>query len=1008
MNSFFDVAQVQTPAEQMVAQFVARFKPAYRELAAYAALPLLLTPELVSYLRTTFLYGKVPWIAEADLLLSPLCKPVGYEQYAMDGAVRALLLDELDATERERAARLVVAHLHHLARTRPLLRDVDLLTQQWAAMAYLDDQREQVVREMAQAFQHTNNASAYDGLRHMTQIIELLAPQFVDYPQLVYYAQTVAQLLRDSTGTIAHELARSGALTQVVEVAGVKLPSLETIVPKELFSAGTEVSAQAVPTVRNFIITIRSQGERERFAVKIEAEAGTVIVQPFELPFPVADLPRQRNLIMDWIKRGRSLPSQRQSNERSLVAQFGGRLFSQLFKDEVLKVYRSALAGLRSNERVSMLLRLPSELASLPWELLYDPSEQSFLALDSRLTLARYSDLPQILKPLSMYEPLRVVAVLASPQSSEYAPLDLDGELARLQMALNPSQAQGRVQLDVIRGPDTLRQLRVRLRESVYVLHIACHSHTNLREGEEVLVFEDANGREELINNQQLQLYLQVQSDQLRLVVLNTFSSVGAALLSSHVPRVVAMQFHMMDDAAADFAEVFYQELAAGEAVGIALGRTRQHLYDKFSNGLDWSVPVLYLQGPDGKLFEEFGTYDTTQATGRDELLAQVEQLDSEASRLQAQEELAAARPYFERALAIREQVLGSSHPDTATSLSNLGYLFQAQGELAAARPYFERALAIREQVLGPTHPDTASSLWWMGIIAREQQDLDTARSYLQRAVTLFADALGEEHPTTRRCKHDLAALDAPEQADSSRDVELGSVAFEDELLMDDVHTGETLHLVVEQQEETVQMRQDEIDGQRQLLETARTHLATLLQQQMRFGAHVPTYILTEIIKYRGEIARIKQLLRNVGVAVADHANDTAASDTGDTPATPVNPFGFTIGGDVVFGDKVGGDKVGGDKVGGNTFDFNPPPVDIPTSTLRQVLADCFNDTQLNSFLFDYYPDVYKENQGQSFPARILALLVYCEREGTVPELIQQLWQQRRRCFENVLAKQST
>lgn len=29
--------------------------------------------------------------------------------------------------------------------------------------------------------------------------------------------------------------------------------------------------------------------------------------------------------------------------------------------------------------------------------------------------------------------------------------------------------------------------------------------------------------------------------------------------------------------------------------------------------------------------------------------------------------------------------------------------------------PYYERALAINETVLGPQHPDTATSLWWMG-----------------------------------------------------------------------------------------------------------------------------------------------------------------------------------------------------------------------------------------------------------------------------------------------------
>ena len=69
------------------------------------------------------------------------------------------------------------------------------------------------------------------------------------------------------------------------------------------------------------------------------------------------------------------------------------------------------------------------------------------------------------------------------------------------------------------------------------------------------------------------------------------------------------------------------------------------------------------------------------------------------------------ARPLYERALAIREKVLGAEHPDTATSLNNLASLLQAQGDLAGARPLYERALAIREKVLGAEHPDTATSL---------------------------------------------------------------------------------------------------------------------------------------------------------------------------------------------------------------------------------------------------------------------------------------------------------
>jgi hypothetical protein len=62
--------------------------------------------------------------------------------------------------------------------------------------------------------------------------------------------------------------------------------------------------------------------------------------------------------------------------------------------------------------------------------------------------------------------------------------------------------------------------------------------------------------------------------------------------------------------------------------------------------------------------------------------------------------------------------VLGSDHPHTASSLHSLASLLWAQGEPAAARPLFERALAIRERALGPDHPDTAASREGLALLA--------------------------------------------------------------------------------------------------------------------------------------------------------------------------------------------------------------------------------------------------------------------------------------------------
>jgi tetratricopeptide (TPR) repeat protein len=68
----------------------------------------------------------------------------------------------------------------------------------------------------------------------------------------------------------------------------------------------------------------------------------------------------------------------------------------------------------------------------------------------------------------------------------------------------------------------------------------------------------------------------------------------------------------------------------------------------------------------------------------------------------------ALARPLYQRALALREVLLGPHHPATVVSLNNLASLLDTQGDLAAARPLYERALDINEGRLGPDHRNTA------------------------------------------------------------------------------------------------------------------------------------------------------------------------------------------------------------------------------------------------------------------------------------------------------------
>jgi tetratricopeptide (TPR) repeat protein len=117
------------------------------------------------------------------------------------------------------------------------------------------------------------------------------------------------------------------------------------------------------------------------------------------------------------------------------------------------------------------------------------------------------------------------------------------------------------------------------------------------------------------------------------------------------------------------------------------------------------------------------------------------------------------AKPLLARTLAIDEQVLGSNHPHTAASLNNLAELYRSQGDYEQAKPLYERALAIAEQVLGPKHPDTATSLNNLALLYDHQGDYEQAKPLYKRALAIREQALGSNHPDTADSLNNLAEL---------------------------------------------------------------------------------------------------------------------------------------------------------------------------------------------------------------------------------------------------------
>jgi tetratricopeptide (TPR) repeat protein len=71
------------------------------------------------------------------------------------------------------------------------------------------------------------------------------------------------------------------------------------------------------------------------------------------------------------------------------------------------------------------------------------------------------------------------------------------------------------------------------------------------------------------------------------------------------------------------------------------------------------------------------------------------------------------AESLYLRSVTISEKALEPNHLDVAMSLQNLGFLYCNQGHYAIAQPFYERALTILENALGSQRGREAQQLSW-------------------------------------------------------------------------------------------------------------------------------------------------------------------------------------------------------------------------------------------------------------------------------------------------------
>jgi formylglycine-generating enzyme required for sulfatase activity len=215
-------------AQNKVERFVSRFESSYHLLACHVALPLVLTPELVNYLRVQFLKSEgVPWIAEADLLLSDLCRPVGYELYVMDEAVRAYLLQELAQNQKfgekriKEIANFLLHYVKHLAKTNPFLNGKELQRQRWGAMLYVNT--EETVREIALAISKCVEKAELARLLKITEDFKQKIASSGQFQDFLDYARLCNKSLREP------EKVKPEEITSSYQVAGLELDVPESV-----------------------------------------------------------------------------------------------------------------------------------------------------------------------------------------------------------------------------------------------------------------------------------------------------------------------------------------------------------------------------------------------------------------------------------------------------------------------------------------------------------------------------------------------------------------------------------------------------------------------------------------------------------------------------------------------------------------------------------------------------------------------------------------------------------
>jgi len=331
--------------------------------------------------------------------------------------------------------------------------------------------------------------------------------------------------------------------------------------------------------------------------------------------FPFGELALESRLkdLQIALLRSGGKPRLALSPQETAVRDFGQKLFDALMTGEIRSRYdvsQREAAQRRMGLRLKLRIQAP-ELAALPWEFLFDGRAAKYICLSTQTPLVRYIELQQVITPLSVSPPLRILGLVASPH--DLAALDVENEKQRVERAIQELVNAGQVHITWLEHAGWRKLQRAMRQGPWHILHFIGHGGFDRARDEGFIALEDERGKLERLPATQLARLLADHSS-LRLAILNScegaqgggtdvFSSTASLLVQGGLPAVLAMQYEISDRAAVEFARGFYEALADDYPVDAATAEARKSVSLAQTNTIEWGTPVLHMRAPDGVLF---------------------------------------------------------------------------------------------------------------------------------------------------------------------------------------------------------------------------------------------------------------------------------------------------------------------------------------------------------------------------------------------------------------------